>query len=142
MALLLTGCGAAEMISCRPSPLTRLHRHRLARFNQGRLRYWSRLISLNTTTTFSLLSDPEMRLIGKVLIGLFALALTLKAISWFNLGETIFKILFLFAFIVMALFGLANQRDTGSQKGDDETWRRALWLRRQREDEQRRKNNE
>ncbi len=83
-----------------------------------------------------------MRLVAKVLIGLFAFVLTLKAIVWLNFGETIFKILFLFTFIVIALFGLASSRDTRSQKGDDETWQRALWWRRQREDERRERNNE
>ena len=81
-----------------------------------------------------------MRLLKKVLIGFFVLVLTVKAIAWFNLGETIFKILFLFAFIAMVLFGLAVQGSTGSKKEDDEWRQRVLW--RQREDGYRRRNNE
>ena len=82
-----------------------------------------------------------MRLIAKVLIGFFALVLTLKTIVLLNLGETIFKILFLFALIVIAVFALASPGDTGSQKGDDETKERALLWRRQWEDKHRRRNN-
>lgn len=82
-----------------------------------------------------------MRLIAKVLIGLVALVLTVKVISWLNLGETIFKILFLLAFIAIALFGLASPRKNESKKQDDEDYQQRLRWHQQRENERRRRNN-